>query len=282
MSIGASDLNERVFSYDDLPPGQVDPELNRFSLAPDRADVIPVLKEILKIAPDIKIMGSPWSPPVWMKSNQRIHRREPETQFYGAYAKYFVKYIEGMRAEGVRIDAIAVQNEPLHPGNNPSLLMQAPEQAEFIKNHLAPRSSGPGSTPRSSSTTTTVIGRIIRSPSSTMSRQGNTWMAPRFISTPGRLTRCPPSTRPIQEEPLLHRAVDRRPRNLGGDLAWHTRELTIGATRNWSRTVLEWNLASDSRYRPHTPEAVRAVWRGNDRRRQGHAQSRLLHRRTRL
>src|SRR5262249_34169757 len=63
VSIGASDLNERVFSYDDLPPGRVDPELERFSLAPDRSDVIPVLKEILKIAPDLKIMGSPWSPP---------------------------------------------------------------------------------------------------------------------------------------------------------------------------------------------------------------------------
>ena len=63
VSIGASDLNEHVFSYNDLPPGQVDPEMTRFSLDPDRADVIPVLKEILKIAPDTKIMGSPWSPP---------------------------------------------------------------------------------------------------------------------------------------------------------------------------------------------------------------------------
>jgi glucosylceramidase len=43
------------------------------------------------------------------------------------------------------------------------------------------------------------------------------------------------------------------PGNLRGDLAWHTRELTIGATRNWSRTVLEWNLASNPTYQPHTP-----------------------------
>ena len=138
VSIGASDLNERVFSYDDLPPGRVDPELDRFSLAPDRADVIPVLKEILKIAPDIKIMGSPWSPPAWMKSNHKSVGGSLKPEFYGAYAKYFVKYIQGMKAEGIRIDAITVQNEPLHPGNNPSLLMQAREQAEFIKNHLGP------------------------------------------------------------------------------------------------------------------------------------------------
>src|SRR5260370_8786668 len=69
VSIGASDLNDRVFSYDDLPPGQTDPGMARFSLAPDRADVIPVLKEILAINPDIKILGSPWSPPPWMKTN---------------------------------------------------------------------------------------------------------------------------------------------------------------------------------------------------------------------
>src|SRR5437879_5857767 len=69
VSIGASDLNDHVFSYDDLPPGQTDPSMSRFNLGPDRADVIPVLKEILAINPDIKILGSPWSPPAWMKTN---------------------------------------------------------------------------------------------------------------------------------------------------------------------------------------------------------------------
>src|SRR6185295_18528427 len=60
LSIGASDLNERVFSYDDLPPGQTDPEMKKFDLGPDRADVIPVLKEILAINPTIKLLASPW------------------------------------------------------------------------------------------------------------------------------------------------------------------------------------------------------------------------------
>ena len=83
-------------------------------------------------------MGSPWSPPAWMKSNRKSIGGSLKPEFYGAYAKYFVKYIQGMKAEGIRIDAITVQNEPLHPGNNPSLLMQAPEQAKFIRNHLGP------------------------------------------------------------------------------------------------------------------------------------------------
>src|SRR5207237_10032351 len=114
-----------VFSYDDLPHGRVDPELKRFSLAPDCADVIPVLKEILKIAPDIKVMGSPWSPPVWMKSNQKSMGGSLKPEFYGAYANYFVKYIQGMQAEGIRIDAITVQNEALNAENNHSLLLEA-------------------------------------------------------------------------------------------------------------------------------------------------------------
>ena len=138
VSIGASDLSDRVFSYNDLPTGQTDPTLSKFSLDPDRADVIPVLKEILAINPNIKILGSPWSPPTWMKTNNQSKGGSLRPEFYDAYARYFVKYIQGMKAEGIRIDAITVQNEPLHPGNNPSLLMLAGEQAEFIGKNLGP------------------------------------------------------------------------------------------------------------------------------------------------
>jgi hypothetical protein len=70
ISIGASDLSLSVFSYDDMPSGQTDVNLTNFSLAPDRVDLIPVLKSVLQLNPKIKILGSPWSPPVWMKSNK--------------------------------------------------------------------------------------------------------------------------------------------------------------------------------------------------------------------
>ena len=69
VSIGSSDLNDHVFSYDDLPEGETDVAMKHFDLGPDRADVIPVLKEILAINPKIKILGSPWSAPCWMKTN---------------------------------------------------------------------------------------------------------------------------------------------------------------------------------------------------------------------
>jgi glucosylceramidase len=253
VSIGASDLNRRVFSYDDLPPGRVDPELNRFSLAPDRADVIPVLKEILKIAPDIKIMGSPWSAPAWMKTNHKSIGGSLKPEFYGAYAKYFVKYIRSMNAEGIRIDAITVQNEPLHPGNEPSLLMPAREQAEFIKNHLGPAFKQAGL-----DTKIIIYDHNCDRPD-----------YPIFILNDAEARKYVDGTAfhlyagKIDTMSTVHEAHPDKnlyfteqwigaPGDLRGDLAWHTRELTIGATRNWSRTVLEWNLAADPWSRPHT------------------------------
>jgi glucosylceramidase len=254
VSIGASDLNARVFSYDDLPPGLIDPEMNRFSLAPDRADVIPVLKEVLKIAPDLKIMGSPWSPPAWMKSNNKSIGGSLKPEFYGAYAKYFVKYIQGMKAEGIGIDAVTVQNEPLHPGNNPSLLMQATEQAEFIKKHL-----GPAFKTAKLDTKIIVYDHNCDRPDYPISIL-NDAEARKFVDGSafhlyagkiGALSTVH-DAHPDKNLYFTEQWIG-APGHLRGDLAWHTRELTIGATRNWSRTVLEWNLAADPRHEPHTP-----------------------------
>jgi glucosylceramidase len=118
-------LDAEVFSYNDLPEGVTDVNMERFSLDPDRKFLIPVLKEILAINPEIKIMASPWSPPTWMKTNNSSKGGSLKPEYYDAYAKYFVKYVQEMQKEGITIDAITVQNEPLHPGNNPSLLMLA-------------------------------------------------------------------------------------------------------------------------------------------------------------
>src|SRR6202041_1309569 len=138
VSIGASDMNERVYSYVDLPTGETDVEMAKFSLGPDRADVIPVLKEILAIRPGIKILGSPWSAPAWMKTNNDVKGGELKPEYYGAFARDFVKYVEAMRAEGIAIDAITVENEPLNPKNTPSMVMFAKEQDAFIAKDLGP------------------------------------------------------------------------------------------------------------------------------------------------
>ena len=137
LSIGSSDLNSFVFSYDDLPEGQTDLTLVKFDLYQDFKDVIPVMKEILAVNAQIKILGSPWSAPKWMKSNNNVRGGSLKTEYYSVYAQYFVKYIQAMKHEGITIDAITVQNEPLNSNNTPSMPMLPNEQKDFIKNNLA-------------------------------------------------------------------------------------------------------------------------------------------------
>ena len=133
VSIGASDLSASVFSYDDMPAGQTDVNLDNFSLSLDTVDLIPLLKQILLINPNIKILGSPWSAPVWMKDNGNSIGGGLLTQYYGAYANYFVKYIQAMKAKGITIDAVTLQNEPQNGGNNPSMVMSASDAGQFCK-----------------------------------------------------------------------------------------------------------------------------------------------------
>ncbi len=138
VSIGASDLNSRVFSYDDLPPGETDLELNKFDLGQDKNDVIPVLKDILEIAPNIKILGSPWSAPAWMKTNNMVRGGALAENCYRAYARYLVRYIQEMRKEKIAIDAITIQNEPLNSKNTPSMQWTVSQQLVFLRDHLYP------------------------------------------------------------------------------------------------------------------------------------------------
>ncbi|GAB3244465.1 glucosylceramidase [Hymenobacter seoulensis] len=254
LSIGASDLDATVFSYDDLPAGQTDPTLAKFSLAPDQAHLIPVLKEILAINPAIKILGSPWSPPTWMKTNGSSKGGSLKPEFYDSYARYFVKYIQGMQAEGVRIDAITIQNEPLHPGNNPSLLMLAEQQAEFIKKHLGPLFAA-----EKIKTKIIVYDHnadrpdypltILNDPEAKKYVDGSAF---HLYAGPIEALSKVHDAHPDKHVYFTEQWVGSKSA-FAENLPWHVRTLLIGATRNWARTVLEWNLAADPQQNPHTP-----------------------------
>jgi glucosylceramidase len=254
ISIGASDLDDTVFSYDDLPGGQTDPELKHFSLKPDKAGLIPLLKEILRINPAIKILGSPWSPPAWMKDNGKTKGGSLKKEFYPVYANYFVKYIQQMRAEGIKIDAITPQNEPLHPGNNPSLLMVATDQAEFIRDHLGPAFKKAG-------IKTKIILydhncdrpdyplTVLKDPAAKAYVHGSAFhLYAGDISALTEVHNAHPDKHLYFTEQYTASSG-----KFEGDLRWHIKNLIIGAPRNWSRTVLEWNLANDPSFGPHTP-----------------------------
>lgn len=253
LSIGASDLSDHLFSYNDLPKGQTDPDMEQFSIDPERKDLLPVLKEILAINPDIKIMGSPWSPPVWMKDNNDTRGGSLLPEWYDAYAKYFVKYILAMRQEGIRIDAVTIQNEPLHPGNNPSLLMLPGEQAEFLKNHLGPAF-------REAQIDTKILLydhnadridypiSILNDSAARQYADGSAFHL--YAGKIGDLSKVH-DAHPDKNLYFTEQWVG-APGNFAADITWHVRELIIGATRNWCRTVLEWNLSSNPQLTPYT------------------------------
>jgi glucosylceramidase len=254
VSIGASDLDAAVFSYDDMPAGQTDVKLDHFSLDPDRTNLIPLLKEILAINPAIKILGSPWSPPVWMKSNGSSIGGTLLPQYYDAYAQYFVKYIQQMKAEGITIDAITTQNEPLNPKNNPSLQMEATEQANFIKSSLGPAFQTAGI-----KTKIVLYDHNCDRPDYPLAVL-NDADARKFVDGSafhlyaGNISALSQvhSAFPDKNVYFTEQWTSSEG-NFGGDLKWHVKNVVIGSMRNWSRIALEWNLANDPTFNPHTP-----------------------------
>lgn len=141
ISIGASDFSLDEYTYCDQPG------IENFGIHEyDKRDLFPILKEILAINPNVKIMASPWTPPKWMKVNN-LEELKPfdswtsgqlNPKYYEDYASYFVKYIQAMEKEGFSIESITIQNEPLNRGNSASLYMTWEEQRDFIKLALGP------------------------------------------------------------------------------------------------------------------------------------------------
>jgi glucosylceramidase len=253
LSVAASDLNEYPFSYHDIEEAEKDTLLLQFDLGPDRNDVIPVLKEIMAINPDIKLMASPWSPPAWMKDNKDTRGGKLLPEYYDRYALYLVRYIQQMADEGFTIDALTIQNEPLHPGNNPSLLMLPEEQRDFIKNHLGPYFE-------SDQINTKIIIydhnadrpdypiSILDDPEAKKYIDGSAFhLYGGKIEAMSEVHKAHPDKNLYFTEQWVG-----APGNLAGDLSWHTKNLTIGAPRNWAKTVLEWNLSSAPNLKPHT------------------------------
>jgi glucosylceramidase len=254
LAVAASDLNAFPFSYNDLKdPRATDPTLSQFNLSYDTLDVIPILKQILEVNPQIKLMASPWSPPTWMKDNRDTRGGSLLPEFEASYAQYLVKYIQEMAKRGFTIDALTIQNEPLHPGNNPSLLMLADQQARFIGQHLGPAFRQAGI-----QTKIVIYDHNADRPDYPISVLSDPIANPFIDGSAFHLYGGQ-----IEALSEVHRAFPDKhlyfteqwvgaPGNLEGDIAWHVKNLLIGAPRNWAKTVLEWNLSSNPELTPHT------------------------------
>jgi glucosylceramidase len=251
VSIGSSDLNARTFSYDDLPAGQTDPSLEHFTLSDDLADVVPVLKEILLISPTVKILGSPWSAPTWMKTNGNIRGGKLKESCYPIYAAYFVRYIQAMAAEGITIDAVTAQNEPFNDLNTPSMQLFPKEEATFIRDWL-----GPGFRAAGIKTKIVLYDHNCDAPQYPVSILTDP-DARQFVDGSGfHLYEGTVSALSVVHDRFPDKNIYFTEQAVGGrrgfDLAWPISNVLVGATRNWSRNVILWNLASDPDFKPHT------------------------------
>jgi glucosylceramidase len=136
--MGASDLARGNYTFDDMPAGQTDPTLAHFSVAHDQTDVLPLTKQAEQLNPNVTVMATPWTPPPWMKDNDSYVQGWLQSQYYAAYAQYFVKYIQAYQAAGVPINYVSVQNEPTVGGDYPGANWNGSGLAYFTKNDLLP------------------------------------------------------------------------------------------------------------------------------------------------
>jgi glucosylceramidase len=254
LTIGASDFSRTHYSFDDVPAGETDSTLARFSIDPNRAEVLPVVKRALAINPALRVMASPWSAPAWMKTSQSLIKGTLQAEAYPAFAEYFRRYIQAYEAEGVPIFAVTVQNEPhFEPENYPGMRLTPAQRANFLKNHLGPvfRRSG-------------IRTQILdwdhnwdepSSPLAVLADSG----ARQYVA--GVAWHCYAGD--VSAQTPVHDAYPDKDAYFtecsGGqwapkwadNLAWYTRTLIIGSTRGWAKGVLLWNLALDEAHGPH-------------------------------
>ncbi|MBL6651751.1 MAG: glucosylceramidase [Reyranella sp.] len=254
LSIGASDLGGRAYSYLERDPGTADPDLARFNLAACCPEVVPVLQEILRINPAVKIIASPWSAPSWMKTNGNFVAGSLKPECYSAYARYLVKYLQAMREHGIHVSAMTPQNEPQNPRNEPSMVMTAAEQADFIKGYLGPalRKGVP-------ETEILCWDHNCDGADYPLAVLGDAEARAYIAGVAWHLYRGSPEAMsdvraqyPDKKVYFTEQWVSAHDDFMGA-LRWHTKNVIIGTLRNWSRTALEWNLASDPEYALHTP-----------------------------
>ena len=255
LSVGASDFSTSDYSYDDSPSNAPDPKLQSFSISPAKKYVIPRVREALAINPDLLVMISPWSAPAWMKTTKSLIKGHLIPQYYPAFANYLARTVQAFEHEGVPVSMLTIQNEPnFEPDNYPGERVDPAERAEIIGHYVGPTFKALG-------LKTKILDwdhnwdhpemplGVLKDP-----------VARSYIS--GIAWHCYEGD--VAAQGPVHDAYPQKDAWLtecsGGEwspkfaevLGWMTDELIIGASNNWSRGTLLWNLALDPSHGPHT------------------------------
>lgn len=254
LTIGASDFSQSHYSFNDMPRGESDPGLTRFSIDPHRATVLPTVQRALAINPQLKVMASPWSAPGWMKTSDSLIKGSLKPDAYDAFARYLGRYVGAMQQEGVPIFALTLQNEPhFEPDDYPGMRVDPASRAAFIGGHLGPllAREHPGTTvidwdhnwdePDSPAT-------VLRDPAAAKYTSGVAWHCyAGNVAVQAQVH----AQFPDKDTWFTECSGGRWAQDWARNLMFFTRTLIIDSTRGWARGVLLWNLALDENDGPH-------------------------------
>ncbi|MCM1974688.1 RICIN domain-containing protein [Streptomyces sp. G1] len=241
--LGSTDFNSGGFyTYEDTK--------GAFSIARDQAEIIPVVKQAQALNPEIRFMGSPWSPPAWMKTGNSLNGGSLKPDHYQAYADYLVKAVKAYGQQGITLTDLTVQNEPEFATTYPSMAMTSGEQAAFLK----------------------VLDRTLTAhglPTNLLAYDHN-WDHPNypievFDSTRGVQRIIGAAFHCYGGDPSAQqRIVDAGKRvfftecsgtdtadTFADTLKWHAENLVVRNMRHGGETVVNWNLALDRNGGPH-------------------------------
>jgi glucosylceramidase len=250
--IGSSDYSRSLYSFDES--AEPDPELKKFSIDHDKAYILPMLRQARKENAELFLFSSPWSPPGWMKANGSMLGGAMRGHSFEPYSRYFLKFLDAYKADGVGIDAVTVQNEvdAEQNGNMPACLWAQEEEIEFVQNYLGPllRQNG-------SSTKIWVLdhnynlwGRAIGElsvPGAAEYIDGIAWHG--YVGEPSAMTRVHEAF-PQKNAYWTEGGPDITAPDYQTDFTTWA-ETYNGILRNWARSITAWNVALDEKGKPN-------------------------------
>lgn len=254
VPIGASDFSSEHYSLNDMPKGQTDPALTHFSMAKAEAAQLPALRAAKALNPDLTLMASPWSAPGWMKTTDSLIQGRLKAEHYGAFAAYFVRYLDAMRAAGLPVRYISAQNEPdFEPTNYPGMRLNAPERARFIAGHLGPalaaRSQKVGILDWDHNWDKPEEPLAVLADSAAAAHvEGVAWHC--YGGDPAVMARVK-AAHPAKELFFTECSGGEWAPDWGGILEWMTDSLIIATVRAGGKGSILWNLALDQNNGPH-------------------------------
>jgi glucosylceramidase len=255
VPMGASDFTASgQYSYDDMPAGQTDPNLTHFSIAHDQSYIIPQLLTARSLNPQLHLMASPWSAPGWMKTSGSMIGGSLAPQWSAAYAQYFEKFIQAYGAAGLPIDTVSLQNEPLYvPADYPGMSMSATQQTDLIRNYFGPRFAANGITTKILAydhnwDNASYPEQVLSDPVANQYVAGSA-----FHGYGGNVTAQTSvhSAYPQKDIYFTEFSGGTWASNFGDNLIYFAENEFIGATQNYAKNVMLWNLALDQNGGPH-------------------------------